>query len=262
MRIASNFSMSRETIVKAGSALFVALSVVSPFFPESALAQAVTGATSPIIIDPAPKAAEPSATPQGASSAQSTESLEKSVSRTEDKVIDSARDIVKKLDSSAEETALSDLNKARQTVSRIEAMIDVEKRLNELDRLRNERRGTAQMGNLPAALAGAIPASALGMPNGINMGKATGGLSQNNQLIVMPAKPSRPSIARIIGTNGKYTAVLKMSEKEEKTVKVGDKVSDGETVRSITSSSVEIGGKGTSYTLNVKNVDVVYSVVR
>jgi len=224
-------------------------------------------APSPLVIsDAVPQAAEASALDKAAPVAQqsgvrSAESLEKSVARTEEKVIESARELVKKLDSSADETALSDLNKARQTVSRIEAMIDVEKRLTELDRLRNERRGGPQMGNIPAALAGAIPASALTMPRGAAKSGKSYLAPNSNQMVVMPAKPSRPTIARIIGTNGKYIAVLKMSEKEEKAVKVGDKVSDGETVRAITSSSVEIGGKGTSYTLNVKNVDVVYSVV-
>jgi type IV pilus biogenesis protein PilP len=183
------------------------------------------------------------------------ESIEKHITRTEDKIIERAKEDVKKLDSVPDEATLAELNRVRQTISRIEAMIDVEKRLNELERLRNDRRGGSAMmpgvPSIPAGLAEAIPASAFSMPQ-------PGG---SMQIEPKPLRSHRPTIVRVVGSGGRYTAVLKTSGDDTKSVRVGDKVSDDETVRSITPSTVEIGGKGSSYTLHVKNVDMVHSMV-
>lgn len=191
--------------------------------------------------------------------------IAKALSSMEDKVTDNAKSLVKKLDTT-EPTTISDLNAAKQTVTRIEAMIDIEKRLGELDKLRNERNSRAFGGALalpagvPAGgLAAAIPASALQpLPGAITAMPVSG---SPDSPPVFHVGSGRPEISRISGTEGRYVAVLKMPDGEKKAVKAGEKFSHG-TVRAITSSSVEIADKGTSYTLRVKNVDAIYSAMR
>ncbi|MDD4615681.1 MAG: hypothetical protein PHW76_00970 [Alphaproteobacteria bacterium] len=197
------------------------------------------------------------------------ESIEKSMAKIEDKLIESAKADVKKLDNVSDETTLSELNRVRQTISRIEAMIDVEKRLNELEKIRNDRNknaSTLAASGLSGSLAAAIPASALAMPRsgaagvpGGSSGADRGDNAARPQRVV--SSPRRPALQRIAGAAGKYMAIMKVGE-ETKSLRIGDKVSDGEYVRSITSSSVEIGGKRSSYTLRVKNVDSVHGIVR
>ena len=73
---------------------------------------------------------------------------------------------------------------------------------------------------------------------------------------------SRAEISRIYGIAGRYTAALKLSGGEVRMVRVGDTVSNGETVQSISPSSVSVAGNGRSYTLHVKNVNAIYSAMR
>ncbi len=187
--------------------------------------------------------------------------IAKALSSMEDKVTDNAKALVKKLDTT-EPTTISDLNSAKQTVTRIEAMIDIEKRLGELEKLRNERNSRSfagMMPGLPAGLAAAIPASALQPLPGPLAAVSPSGSPDSPPIFHVGS--GRPEISRISGTEGKYVAVLKMPDGEKKSVKAGEKFSHG-TVRSITSSSVEIADKGTSYTLRIKNVDAIYSAMR
>jgi type IV pilus biogenesis protein PilP len=213
-------------------------------------------------VAPAPGIPVSSAPMPVLSSPSSGESLEKSVSTMEDKVSENAKSVVRHLDVASEETTFADLNRARQTVTRIEAMIDVEKHLNELEKLRNERHDT-HVPSVTLPLANAIPASALAMPSSVPFISTPTEMPKVHH-IVSESRPtgSHPEISRISGAGGKYTAVLKLSGGDVKSVMVGDRLADGDVVRAITASSVEIGGKEASYTLRVKNVDVVYSAMR
>ncbi len=239
----------------------------------SAPAPAATAVPGPSLVGTANAAPSPSAVQDGAGAVNAAfqvpqapksegEDIAKALSAMEDKITDNAKSVVKRLDT-ADTTTISDLNAARQTVTRIEAMIDVEKRLGELEKLRNERnsRSLAATMPIPAGFAGAIPASALQpLPR---PGASAAAMPDSPEAApVMHFGSGRPEIVRISGTEGKYVAVLKLPDGEKKSVKVGDKVSGRGTVRSITSSSVEVADKGTSYTLRVKNVDAIYSVMR
>ncbi len=255
MRIANSFFLA--FLAKMEAALVVAFGVFLFSPTQSYAADAPQPASSGLpVLSSAPPSVISSASAAEAPKGQN-ESIGKNVSTMEDEITLNAKKIIKKLDVAADATSLADLNSARQTVTRIEAMIELEKRLKELDKLRGERDG---MSSAPAMLAGAIPSSALMPPpsaaSGMPMGSAPA-----PQIIKMPSNAGRPEIAHIYGAGGRYTAVLKYSDGDTKSVRVGDKVSDGETVRFITSSSVDVGGK-TPYTLRVKNVDIVYSAMR
>jgi type IV pilus biogenesis protein PilP len=273
MRIASNFHFPKRGFKKSGAVLFVALGVCCFFAVETRAAKAVEPTTTApasasipaaFPVPPVNTMAAPPSLGAPSSEAPSPEivktqgeSIQKNISAMEEKITENAKNAIKRLDVVSDSTSLADLNHVRQTITRIEAMIDVEKRLSELAKLRNERHSSS----VSSALEGAIPASALGMP-AQNLPLPPSPLSDEEQKARRESSSSHPEISRIFGTGGKYTAILKFTNGDLKSVKVGDKVANNDTVRTITSSSVEIGGKETSYTLRVKNVDVVYSVGR
>ncbi len=164
----------------------------------------------------------------------------------ENKVPDSVKEAVKHLDkSSTEEVTLDDLNTARQAVAKIEALIDIEKHLAELDKVRMERN--------KGGFAGAIPASALQPPSAMKSTDMGGG----QQMMAAPAERVT-EVLRIMGRNGTYSAVMKLADDKTKTVKPGDHLSDGSKIVSITSTEVNVMRGTMPQTLHVKNVETVF----
>ena len=242
MRIANNFSLTFLT--RVGAALFVAFGVFCFAPSHTHAAEAPQPAISGLpILSVTPPSVVSSASAAEAPKSQN-ESIGKNVSTMEDEISSNAKKIIKRLDVAADTTSLADLNSARQTVTRIEAMIELEKR-------------DGMSSPPPAMLATAIPSSALMPPPSATLPISSDFEPQKIKF----SSSSHPEISHIFGTGGRYTAVLKLSNGDLKPVKVGDKVSDNETVRAITSSSVDVAGK-TPYTLHVKNVDMVYSAMR
>lgn len=271
MRIANKF-LSKQVAIGTGAALLTLLGGL-PFYsamgaraadaplalvepPAAAPVAAPSAAAAPAAPAVTPPAAEPVKTP-GAE-------MNKSLSTMEEKVSENAKNVVKRLDTASDNVMLEDLNSARQTVARIEAMIDIEKHMAELDKLRNERSGHAAAPP-PAAmsLANALPASALQplplQTNNMPMGVPT---HEHEVHRFGGGSISGMEISRITGVDGKYTALLKLANGETKSVKVGEHISGDSTVRSINSSSVEIEENGETHTLHIKNVDAVYSAMR
>lgn len=177
----------------------------------------------------------------------------------EDKVSDGAKTLIKKLDTLSDMTSLDDLNKARQAVARIEAMIDIEKKLGELERVRNDR-AQEKSGKNASNLAAAIPASALTPPPA----PTSSATSLTSAFRVSEPKPrpvaSSLDVSRIVGSQGRYSATI-MEGGVPRNVSVGDKVG-GATVRSITAQAVTVDDGGETRTLRVKNVDTIFSAMR
>jgi len=239
-----------------GAALFVACGVFCFAPMHSYAADAPQAAANGLpVLSVAPPSVVSTAAAAEAPKSQN-ESIGKNVSTMEDEITANAKKLIKRLDVASDSTSLADLNAARQTVTRIEAMIELEKRLKELDKLRGERDG-AGMAAAPAVLANAIPANMLMPPPSAAAPMPSDFEPQKIKL----SSSARPEISHIYGTGGRYIAVLKLSNGDLKSVRVGDKISDNETVRAITSSSVDVAAK-TPYVLRVKNVDMVYSAMR
>jgi type IV pilus biogenesis protein PilP len=276
MRIGNKDALSKNIAASMRTAFLVTVSVL-------ALTPTVTFAADPAMMTPppAPMVAPAAVVPPPAATAMNASptlvtpdpadlsmagapkgDMGKNVSALEDKATDNARSIVKSLDGT-DTLTLEDLNRARQTIARIDALIDVEKRLTELEKLRNERTG--------GSMAGAIPASALNpggrfMNAGMGMGApqpmAAPAPVMPMAMPVMAQSMSGTEVTRIMGTDGKYSAVLKTSDGDMHTVRPGDQI-NGKTVRSISSSSVTLEEKGgESKVLHVKNVDMVFSETR
>ncbi|MDP9128475.1 MAG: hypothetical protein M3N08_09485, partial [Pseudomonadota bacterium] len=164
----------------------------------------------------------------------------------EGKIPDSVKAIVQRLDKSTDDITLDDLNSARQAVAKIEALIDIEKHLTELDKVRHER-------EKGASLSAMIPASAL-QPNYALPAVTQPSLGAGSAPIM--AKLGF-DVTRVSGGGGHYVAILKSGE-ESRSVRVGDHLPDGSEVSSITSSEVVLSREGQHRTLHVKNVDTVF----
>jgi type IV pilus biogenesis protein PilP len=164
---------------------------------------------------------------------------------SEDKIPDSVKDVVKHLDKTPDDVTLEDINSARQAIAKIDALIEIEKRLAELEKIRQQR-------GMGTSLSAAIPASALQPPPSFASTPATHSAKQ------MPAAEKSVEISRIVGREGHYSAVVKLSDNETKTVQAGDHLPDGSTVVSITTGGVQVEHNGVRHTVHLKNVGTVF----
>jgi type IV pilus biogenesis protein PilP len=156
------------------------------------------------------------------------------------KVPESVRNVVKQLTVTSKDMTLEDLNAAREAVAKLDALLDIEKRLTDLEKIRKEREGKS--------FAEAIPASAL-MP--------VGGAAMQRGNAPMPMAAVTPDIQRIEGTNGHYAAVMKAGT-GSKVVHVGDRLDDGSEVLAITADGVEVSKGKSRHLIRVKDVQGVF----
>jgi type IV pilus biogenesis protein PilP len=275
MRIANNLPRAqrkpRTWFLSPSLVLCAALGflpAIAPIHAQAANAMSPMNAVAAPVIAP-PPASVPSLPPVAAidptlpdPSKPVGADMNKSTASMEDKITENAKTLVKRLDKSADAMTLEDLNEARQTVTRIEAMIDIEKHLSELDKIRKERNGEGS----GSSLASAIPASALApAPHMFTQPFPPMGMSSSDeQPVFRKPAPSTANIeiSRISGSEGRYSAMLKLSNGDLKTVRSGDQVAPDVTVQAIASSSVVLDENGKTRTLHIKNVDVIYSALR
>jgi len=210
------------------------------------------GVITPTITSPTATASQilPPATPTTISSPDAK--TDKGLDSVQTKIPDSVKEVIKRLDN-ANTITLEDLNSARQAVARIDALIDIEKHIAELEKIREDREGSSKSSK---SLAAAIPASAIAPPPFMPPFPS----ASRNEPAAMPiVSMAPPEVTRISGSNGRYFAILKTSDGQSKNVSVGDHLLTGGTVEKITASEVVIDQNGTQRILHVKNVDMVFS---
>ncbi len=177
------------------------------------------------------------------------------------KVPESVKNVISHLSSTSHDVTLEDLNAAREAVAKLDALIDIEKRLSDLENIRQER--AEKSGK---ALAAAIPASALGMPNHPNNyppaipASFTPSFGGAPKSLALPVAPSEPLVVeRVEGGDGRYTAFIKEDGDSKLTpVHVGDKLPDGSKVIAITAQGVEVEKDKTTNLVPVKDVTTVF----
>lgn len=163
------------------------------------------------------------------------------LSAAENSIPDSVKDVLKRLDKPAEDVTLDDLNSARQAVAKVEILIELEKHLAELDKIRHEREKDT--------LAPMIPASALQAPS----------VASSPMQMPIPMVLPREEVTQIAGGSGRYSATIKTGGEEGKTFHVGDHLPDGSFVMDIKPTEVVLQEhNGSTRTLHVKNVDTVF----
>jgi len=173
----------------------------------------------------------------------------KGLSGAEDKAVNQAKDVIKHI-GSTDSLTLDDLNTTHQAIAKIEALIDLEKHLNELEKLRNEREGKS-------SFASAIPASAL-QPRFNQQAQA-----QPVHLGMPQAVPavslSSVEVMRVIGSDGHFTAVIKTADGQTRNVQTGDTVPGLGTIVAVSTMGVTVDQNHVHHTLKVKNVRMVFS---
>lgn len=192
---------------------------------------------------------------------------------TSPKVPDSVQNVVKRLNTATQDVTLEDLNAAREAVVKLDVLIDIEKRLNDLSTLRKEREekdtssisaalpaSALDIGRPPAAASMAIPSMPIGaLPTNFPSMDATA-LNiprPSPSLGAVDAPLGSVDVKRVVGARGSYSAIIKDGG-QTKTVHKGDKLSDGSQVDSISRSGVTISRDKKSKTIQVKDVAQVF----
>jgi len=250
--------------------LIAVAAILVAFSPAFGMAQTASPqdapATETTIAGQAPPAAQPAlATPPTntvdptiAAAAVPAKDEKKGLAGAEDKVSDSVKALSKRL-SATENVTLDDLNSARQAVAKIEALIDIEKHLRELEKLRSDRDDSSAR-----SISNSLPASALSPFN--SQAQIASALP-----LPMPSPVAMPNnfpqngmnsfgdvtVSRITGSDGRFTAAVKTADGQTKNVQVGDKLNGG-TVSAITSSGVTVDQNKTIKVFKVKNVQTVF----
>ncbi len=182
---------------------------------------------------------------------------------TSPEVPPSVKGVVKKLSHATKDVTLEDLNAAREAVAKLDILIDIEKRLNDLLSIRQEREEKV------GAITAALPDTALAPPP---LAAPPQGITQSAPIPALPNVPSAASasaasneslldVTRIIGASGRYVALVKDSDGTEKQVRVGDTIADGSSVTEISKQGVTLALEGSKKrTVQVKDVGTVFSV--
>lgn len=158
------------------------------------------------------------------------------------KVPKSVTTVVKALNETTENITLDNLNAAREAVVKLDVLIDIEKRLSDLAklrRLREEESGALSAVVDPSA-AMAVGASnpAMQVPAMDNSAFATAASGAPSRGRVI-ATTDDYEISMITGASGNFAAQIKDGG-EAKLVRVGDKLSDGSKVTNISINGVSV----------------------
>lgn len=250
----SALSSPSSVLPLPGSSAAIASSA-APVVPSSGSGS--PSSAQPVVSSPSlglsPFGAPPSSGPPGAKKDDA-----KSLNAIEARVSDSVKEVIKNLGSMTETATLEDINVARQAVAKLEAMIDIERRLSELEKVRNDR----SRGSAASAMAAAIPASAL-LPLPAAKPPSTpkhSGSDDAKPINVTPmSMGSSYELSRVVGSNGRYRAVIKTGEGSEKTYRAGDKLPDGSILQDITPTSAVLKRNGDKNTIRIKGVDMVFN---
>ena len=183
------------------------------------------------------------------------------------KIPDSVKGVEKRLSESTENVTVEDLNAAREAAAKLDLLIEIQKKKNDLNAQINKGKEEKN------AAALAIPAAALGMPamrppvlsplpqesvqeKKKNLSDSDAPIARPVVMMPPPPPPARIEIDRIVGANGHYIATVKVDDKTTK-VQAGDKLSDGSEVKDVTSQGITIINNGKTKTVHIKDVGTV-----
>ncbi|MDD3288749.1 MAG: hypothetical protein PHX43_07090, partial [Alphaproteobacteria bacterium] len=154
------------------------------------------------------------------------------------KVPDSIKGVVKRLGVNSSDVNLDDLNSAREAIAKLDILIDIEKRLTDLSKIRQERDEKSSITPISASSLFPKSVSEPQLQRPLPVPAAPVVASSAPAPAPIPAisahtPSSDVSIERISGAGGTYSAVIKVNEGKARIIREGDKISDGSIVRSI-----------------------------
>ena len=176
----------------------------------------------------------------------------------------SVNEVVNDLKTSEKNVSLDDMARAQDAIARLDLLLEIEKRINDIEKARDDRknigRGSrssmAGLGGL-----GGIPASALGLPSLPSAAPGTASVrvtdapsSNGGSMRATPAVASGSdyTVEQITAVNGNYRAVVQGSGSDRQTVSQGDKVGRY-TVQKISASGVVLAQGSDRKTLTVES---------
>ncbi len=161
----------------------------------------------------------------------------------DDKVPSYVKKVVKRLNETTENVTLENLPAAREAVVKLDVLIDIEKRLNDLSKLRRARDEDAGMSSsvsMPALSAPpSVAPSAVPVVPSMDSSSLNVASSSMNSNMGSSSFGGDSNVILISGASGSYTAQIKDGG-ETKMVRVGDKLSDGSKVTAISINGVTI----------------------
>lgn len=235
-----------------------------PKAPAVAPAAAPASAAPALVAVPVPvptPVAVATATPVSASVVK----LDNPARTANDKEVPSqVQDVVEKLRGAKVDLSLEDMNQARAALARLDLLLELEQKMHDLQAARAKNDGAMGGTDISAYLPAQVAAMNRrgNMPTPIPVAMPV--MDSVPVPIVHRSKPkSQPpqyEIQRINGLNGKYSVVLKsLVDSKVSTVKVGDALSDGTIVQSITPINVRLKDPedGRLQTLTIENVSAM-----
>ena len=236
--MASSFAMAQD-----GSA------IVAPSQPSNAAPSVPTPAVTPgTVVAASPQIGTAAAVTNTASPAVSTTTTTttSSATTTPDAMGSVANEpavaaVMDRLKQDESRISVGDMTSAQDTVARLDLLLQIEKKLGDIDKARQDRAGASMMmppgmENLP--LSGGDSAMTSSSGNSAMMSQMKR-MSANNDF----------SVARIAGRQGKFTATLSTPDGKQITVRPGDTFGDNMKVSSISSAGVQVSSKSGTKTL-------------
>lgn len=196
----------------------------------------------------------------GAVPSQGSSVREGAIEDYQNKASGTIKEIAKKLEFSREDVTLRDLNDARQAVIKIDAIIELEKKLAELEKVKKEKEKKVSI--LPVSESSLLPSPprpSLPVLSPLPTPVTAAPTPAPNPAPVKVAEPKAAEIevSRVVGGAGIYRAVASV-DGNEKVLRVGDKLSGGVTVTAVSSQGVEVMHKGEKKLYAVKDVGAVF----
>lgn len=277
-----------KTVAKISMTALATVLCVLVAASSSARAQQVTASPAPVpapaTVAPGPSSTEVSSSVKEALDSISVPGASASVSKSKDKgsaeakkedgatmpglpgkVPGSVKEVVKKLNTDSDSVTLENLNEAREAVVKLDVLIDIEKRLNDLAKLRRAREEDE------SSVADAIPASALGLSAATQAPVLPPPITAPALPVatmaptpVAPVHSSSPQISdlevmQITGASGRFAAQIKEAGGSTRIVHVGDKLSDGSKVSAISISGVSVTtGSKSRKTFAIKDAPAIF----
>lgn len=136
--------------------------------------------------------------------------------------------VVKKLQATGGDASMEDMNQARALLARLEVLTDIVEKLAQLQQA--DRKRKEALAPSPSSVAGLLPSNLL---------KLSGASSVAGAAMPMVPPQVNYSVTRITGVNGDMSAVINTG-KRNTTVRTGDVLPDGSTVREITNQGVRV----------------------
>lgn len=176
----------------------------------------------------------------------------------------SVEKVVKNLSTQAKGLTLEDLNSAREASAKLDALLDIERKLTDLAKLRQDRDTAINAGNIEAnsgKFEASIPMSALAEPQPVVAPPAylaPAAPAPAPAPVPVNEGPKEVDIIRVSGASGKYVAIYKGANEEELKVRQGDKMQDDSVVRSISRHGVTLAKNKKTVTLQIKGISNVF----